>query len=132
MKRILIMDDDRQAGDALQEIHAAQGWQAKTAQTPEHAIKRFVRESFDLVISDINLEATQSGLDSPLAALFDGLPTLDELERRYLLHVLQVIGGNKTTTANVIGVDRSTLYRMVGRFGINLTENDSESEVDKE
>ena len=63
MKRILIVDDDRQAGDVLQEILAAQGWVAETAQTPEQALRRFDRETFDLVISDINLEATQTGLD---------------------------------------------------------------------
>ena len=63
MKRILIVDDDRHAADALQEILSAQGWQVNTALTPEQAIRIFDRESFDLVISDINLDAPQTGLD---------------------------------------------------------------------
>lgn len=61
---------------------------------------------------------------SPLAALFDDLPVLDELERRYLLHVLQVVGGSKTKAASVMGIDRRTLYRMAERFGIRLSDNE--------
>ncbi len=55
-------------------------------------------------------------------ALFDGLPTLDELERRYLLHVLDAVGGNRTRAAEALGVDRRTLYRMAERFGVSLPE----------
>ena len=56
---------------------------------------------------------------APLRALYDDLPTLDELERRYLLHVLEVVGENRTRAAEVMGIDRRTLYRMAERFGIN-------------
>jgi len=63
-------------------------------------------------------EVREAARRSPLAALFDDLPTLDELERRYLLHVLAVVGGNRTNAASVMGVDRRTLYRMAERFGI--------------
>lgn len=58
---------------------------------------------------------------SPLAALYDDLPTLDELERRYLLHVLEVVGDNRTRAAEVMGIDRRTLYRMAERFGLKDT-----------
>ena len=54
--------------------------------------------------------------------LFEGLPTLDELERRYLLHVLQTVGGNRSRAAEALGIDRRTLYRMAERFGIDLSE----------
>jgi transcriptional regulator with GAF, ATPase, and Fis domain len=55
--------------------------------------------------------------------LFDGLPTLDELERRYLLHVLQEVGGNRSRAAETLGIDRRSLYRMAERFGIDLKED---------
>ncbi|MFL6228688.1 MAG: sigma-54-dependent transcriptional regulator [Pyrinomonadaceae bacterium] len=57
---------------------------------------------------------------SPLASLYADLPPLDELERRYLLHVLEATGGNRTRAAEVLGVDRRTLYRMAERFQIKL------------
>ncbi|MDP1570097.1 MAG: sigma-54 dependent transcriptional regulator [Vicinamibacterales bacterium] len=54
--------------------------------------------------------------------LFGDLPSLDELERRYLLHVLEQVHGNRTRAAEVLGIDRRTLYRMAERFGIPLTD----------
>ena len=47
-----------------------------------------------------------------------GLP-LDELERRYLLYILEVAGGNRTRAAEILGIDRRTLYRMIERYGID-------------
>jgi DNA-binding NtrC family response regulator len=68
------------------------------------------------------LEVRQAASRSPLAALYEDLPSLDELERRYLLHVLEATGGNRTRTAEVLRIDRRTLYRMAERFRIKLDE----------
>jgi len=54
--------------------------------------------------------------------LFADLPTLDELGRRYLIHVLDAVEGNRTRAAEVMGIDRRTLYRMAERFGLALKE----------
>ena len=48
------------------------------------------------------------------------LPTLDQLESSYLLRVLSAVGGNKSRAAQVMGVDRKTLYRMIDRQ-VNMT-----------
>jgi DNA-binding NtrC family response regulator len=56
---------------------------------------------------------------SPLSALFGDLPSLDELERRYLLHILETSRGNRTRAAEIMGIDRRTLYRMIERYGID-------------
>jgi two-component system response regulator HydG len=44
------------------------------------------------------------------------LVTLEEVERRYLLRVLESVGGNKTLAARILGLDRRTLYRKLGRW----------------
>jgi DNA-binding NtrC family response regulator len=59
---------------------------------------------------------------SKIQSMFEDLPTLDELERRYLIHVLQAAAGSRTRAAEVMGIDRRTLYRMAERYGINLKE----------
>jgi len=41
-------------------------------------------------------------------------PSLAELERRYAGLVLAEAGGNKTRAAEVLGIDRKTLYRILG------------------
>jgi transcriptional regulator of acetoin/glycerol metabolism len=53
---------------------------------------------------------------------FANLTTLEDLERRYLLHVLDATNGNRTRAAEILGIDRRTLYRMAERFGIELKE----------
>jgi two-component system response regulator HydG len=42
--------------------------------------------------------------------------TLDELEKRYICRVLSLVGGNKTRAADILGVDRRTLYRKLGQY----------------
>jgi DNA-binding NtrC family response regulator len=59
---------------------------------------------------------------STAGAPFADLPTLDELERRYLLYVLDAARGNRTRAAQVLGVDRRTFYRMAERFGVRLPD----------
>jgi DNA-binding NtrC family response regulator len=55
-----------------------------------------------------------------LSDLFSGLPSLDELERRYILHVLEATGNNRKRAAEILGINRKTLYRMAARFEIEL------------
>jgi DNA-binding NtrC family response regulator len=57
--------------------------------------------------------------------LFTGLPPLDEIERRYLVHVLDSVGGNRTRAAEILGIDRRTLYRMAERFGLDLKDGEN-------
>jgi len=63
MKRILIIDDDRASLSLLRELFKSQGWEAETAQTPQQALEMASRRKFDLLLSDINLEAEMSGID---------------------------------------------------------------------
>jgi two-component system response regulator HydG len=43
-------------------------------------------------------------------------PTLEVIERAYIMWVLQVEGGNKTRAAEILGIDPSTLYRKLSRY----------------
>jgi DNA-binding NtrC family response regulator len=58
--------------------------------------------------------------EDDLADLFAGMPSLEEVERRYLLHVLEATGGNRSRAAEIIGISRRTIYRMAARFGIEF------------
>jgi len=44
-------------------------------------------------------------------------PTLAELERRYIELILRETGGNKKRAAEILGIDRRTLYRTLEREG---------------
>jgi two-component system response regulator HydG len=41
------------------------------------------------------------------------LVSLAELEQRYIVHVLQMVGNNRTRAARLLGLDRKTLYRKL-------------------
>ena len=52
--------------------------------------------------------------------LIDGLdPTelvsMEEIEKRYIHHVLEACGGNQTQAARILGVDRRTIYRKTNK-----------------
>ncbi|HWA76063.1 MAG TPA: sigma-54 dependent transcriptional regulator [Polyangiaceae bacterium] len=48
----------------------------------------------------------------------DELVSLEEVEKRYILKVLQAAGGNKSLAAHTLGVSRRTLYRKLGEYGV--------------
>jgi two-component system response regulator HydG len=42
---------------------------------------------------------------------------LAEIERRYILRVVEAVGSNKTLAARILGLDRKTLYRKLDKYG---------------
>jgi two-component system response regulator HydG len=46
-------------------------------------------------------------------------PTLEAVERAYILWVLQSEGGNKSRAAEALGIDPSTLYRKLSRYDVD-------------
>jgi DNA-binding NtrC family response regulator len=48
----------------------------------------------------------------------DGLPTLEEMERRYIMKVLEKTGYSKSLTAQVLDIPRTTLWRKLKAYGI--------------
>ncbi len=83
-----------------------------------------------ITIEDLPQRIQQSNDTPPLSAddlseLFSGLPNLDEIERRYILHVLEATGNNRKRSAEILGINRKTLYRMAARFEIELKLGDS-------
>jgi transcriptional regulator with PAS, ATPase and Fis domain len=106
------------------EALAAYHWPGNVREL-ENMIERLVVFSRSTVIDVRDLPPTVTPRAPALERrLFDDLPTLEEIERRYLMHVLEQVGGNRTRAAEVMGIDRRTLYRMAERFGIPLAESD--------
>jgi DNA-binding NtrC family response regulator len=91
----------------------------------ENVIERALALSKDGVIlpSDLPPEVTQSVAQAASASatspggLVDDRPTLAELERRYIELILRETGGNKKRAAEILGIDRRTLYRTLEREG---------------
>ena len=67
-----------------------------------------------------------SAQDDVVEQMFDGMPTLEELSKRYLHHVLKATHGNKAEAAMTLGVTRKTIYRMLGRWPLPPEEAEAE------
>jgi len=46
------------------------------------------------------------------------LVPLEDVERRYILHALECVQGNRTLAAKKLGLDRKTLYRKLRQYGV--------------
>lgn len=52
----------------------------------------------------------------------DDLLPLEQVERRYILHVLETTGRNQSQAAHILGLDRKTLYRKLQKYGQNESD----------
>jgi transcriptional regulator with PAS, ATPase and Fis domain len=52
----------------------------------------------------------------------DQLATMAELEKRYIIKVLEVTGGNKSKTAEILGISRAALWRKLKLFKAERSE----------
>ncbi len=87
----------------------------------EHTIERAVLLGTE---SKIGLKDLSSQLAvppdgrSPVAEAASKAYTLKDLEREYIMRVMENTGGNKTETAKILGVDRTTLYRKLEEYKV--------------
>jgi CheY-like chemotaxis protein len=63
MPRILVVDDDHETCRFMHELLREEGREIEMAESPQDALALLEGGRFDLVVSDINLDAEQNGLD---------------------------------------------------------------------
>jgi two-component system response regulator HydG len=56
------------------------------------------------------------------------LVPLEEVERRYILRVVELVGGNRSMASRVLGLDRKTLRRKLERYGVPPIGSDDDKE----
>jgi DNA-binding NtrC family response regulator len=49
--------------------------------------------------------------------------SLEEVERRYILSIMEKVGGHQINAARVLGIDRRTLYRRLRQYGYKPGRN---------
>jgi DNA-binding NtrC family response regulator len=65
---------------------------------------------------------------SVLQAYMNDTVPLAEIEKRYILTVLQQFGGNQVRAAAALGIDRSKLYRRLRQYGVKAVKFIQEEE----
>ncbi|MGI9035958.1 MAG: sigma 54-interacting transcriptional regulator, partial [Pyrinomonadaceae bacterium] len=88
------------------------------------------RDCLPSAISDAGEKRSESLTENgTLRELFADRPTLEELQRRYLVLTLTENGGNRRKTAEKLDVDRRTIQRLIARYNLFASDEDDEPET---
>ncbi len=98
----------------------------------ENVIERatIIREAERITLKDLPVFVT-NGSGSEVSGCHlevGGRVTLDDLERAHILGVLEATGGARKQTSEILGINASTLYRKLKKYGLQDTETDGEME----
>jgi len=87
-----------------------------------------VADYADLVVDDLPERIRSYRSDDVIVSTRDPaeLVPVEEVERRYILKVLEAVGGRKTDAARILGLDRKTLYRKLERYAARERDADPE------
>jgi DNA-binding NtrC family response regulator len=87
----------------------------------ENALERasVVRASGELLPDDLPERVREAPPPMLVEDRLPPNPSMEVIERAYISWVLRAEGGNKTRAAEVLGIDPSTLYRKLNRYGLN-------------
>ncbi len=100
-------------------VHAivAHGWPGNVRELGHVLERALIATSADvLTAEDLPIDASRTA--DPLAALAGDRPTLDLLERRYIVRVLEEVRGSQTKAAAVLGISRKALWEKRRRYGL--------------
>jgi DNA-binding NtrC family response regulator len=75
-------------------------------------------------------QASPDNFRQVLQAYMNDTVPLAEIEKRYILSVLQQFGGNQVRAAAALGIDRSKLYRRLKQYGVMAVRFIQEEELD--
>lgn len=75
-------------------------------------------------------QATADNFRQVLQAYMNDTVPLAEIEKRYILSVLQQFGGNQVRAAAALGIDRSKLYRRLKQYGVMAVRFIQEEDLD--
>ena len=121
LERTVGEDAEKGLTEEMLEVLSGYDWPGNVREL-ENALERAVVVAAGSVISPDQLpERVRSTDSAPLVS--DQLPpnpSLDVIERAYIHWVLTAEGGNKSRAAEILGIDPSTLYRKLNRYGIDV------------
>lgn len=108
--------------DKAMELLSAYRWPGNIREL-ENAIEQAVALSYQSILTPEDLPETVRDLTVAESFqngqfFFTDTPTLEEVKKRYVLHVLKHNQGNVSRSARVLNIDRRSLYRMLARFKI--------------
>ncbi len=114
-------DGDKILGEESMEVLSAYDWPGNVREL-ENALERaaVVAEGAPIGPSHLPERVRQEHAPPLVNDQLPPNPSMEVIERAYIQWVLVAEGGNKTRAAEVLGIDPSTLYRKLNRYGIEV------------
>ncbi len=92
-------------------------WQGNIRELQNAIERAFILSSEEIELKHLPSRITDNSDSSFEIKDPDGLrPTLDEIERRYVIEILRSVNKDKTGAARILGIDLSTLYRKLKKY----------------
>jgi two-component system response regulator AtoC len=100
--------------DGASELLGGYSWPGNVREL-ENVIERAVIlcESDQIGADDLSISS------SSMVAEMGENPSLEDMEKNYILRVLKEEGGNQSRASQLLGIDRKTLYLKLKKYGIN-------------
>jgi len=107
--------------DAALEVLVDYAWPGNVREL-ENALERgiILTPGETLDVSSLPERVTERRAEPLVSGRTPPNPTLEAVERAYIMWVLQSESGNKSRAAEVLGIDPSTLYRKLSRYGVEV------------
>jgi two-component system response regulator HydG len=112
-------EEIKRLSDPAREVLLEYAWPGNVREL-ENALERAVilTEATEIPVSALPERVTQRRTEPLVSTRTPTNPTLEAIERAYIMWVLQSESGNKSRAAEVLGIDPSTLYRKLSRYEI--------------
>ncbi|MBI1941001.1 MAG: response regulator [Acidobacteria bacterium] len=106
-RRVLVVDDDHTVCDVLCETLAAHGFQAGRCHDGDEALVELGRETYDVVISDLNMER------------MSGMELLQEVRRKYPRTVFLIVTGEDDIRIGVEAMKNGAADYLIKPFDLD-------------
>jgi two-component system response regulator HydG len=96
----------------------------------ENVVERAVVLAMNPLIDEADIPSSSAAnAEQFFGGATDDFPTIDQLEKRYIQVVLEKTAGRKDKAAQILGINRRTLYRKEREYGlIDMSVTDEELE----
>ena len=92
----------------------------------ENYVERITVMSQKPVVHPEDLPATSQNQDDFYGQTIQNLPSLEDLEKKYIGYVLNKVGGKKDKASHILGINHRTLYRKEKEYGFSSSEENWE------
>ncbi len=112
-------EEPKRLNEAARDALMAYNWPGNVREL-ENALERAVilTDAQEIPVTALPERVTQRRAEPLVTTRTPENPTLEAIERAYIMWVLQTESGNKSRAAEVLGIDPSTLYRKLSRYEV--------------